>query len=109
MNIHVFLSCSLYICIYDILNKIKQQPKLETSYMFVVSLKHLLSATENLNRIKDIVLGLVLVILGRASLKKWVLFYVLLSSENDLYAKKNPTNSLTCILTSVNIYDVNVI
>lgn len=88
MNIHVFLSCSLYICIYDILNKIKQQPKVETSYMFVVSLKHLLSATENLNRIKDILLGLVLVILGRASFKKWFLFYMLLSSENYLYAKK---------------------
>lgn len=84
------LALCIYVYIFDILNKIKQQPKVETSYMFVVSLKHLLSATEILNRIKDILLGLVLEILGRASFKKWFLFYMLLSSENDLYAKKTP-------------------
>lgn len=69
-----YLVLCIYVYVFDISNKIKQRPKVETSYMFVGSLKHLLSATENLNRIKDILLGLVLVILGRASLKRGVYF-----------------------------------
>lgn len=64
----------MYVYIFDILNKTKQQPKVETRYWFVVGLKHLLSATENLTKIKGILLGLVLVILSEASSKRGLSF-----------------------------------
>lgn len=78
---------------FDILNKTKQQQKVETRYWSIVSLKHLLSAAENLNRMKCIRLGLVLVILSGAHLKKGFIFYILLSSE-FMFIQKTQTPSL---------------
>jgi len=93
------------ICVYvfDILNKTKQQQKVETSYWFVVSLKYFLSATESLNRIKNILLGLVLVIFSGASLKRGFSFTYCYPQKRSSF--KTP-NSLTYILSSFNGYDV---
>lgn len=90
---------------FGILNKTKQQQKVETRYWSIVSLKHILSAAENLEWREFARFGT-----GNtrwSSFKKG--FYLLHIVILRIYVYSKKPDSLTCFLSSFIIYEVNII